>query len=246
MPLRAIQPPLLVTGTDTGIGKTHAACALVHALRACGCRVAGMKPVASGCVETGEGWRNADALALQAASDPMPCYQDVNPYPLPVPSAPQLAARAAGIVVEPARIEAALIRLAASADRVVIEGAGGWASPLADGLEHAQLAQCAQAEVILVVGLRLGCLNHARLSARAIRADGCRLRGWIGNRIDPDFIQLEDYLGLLRAALPVPCLGVLPYGGTALDAAAALALAGTGPVSGGVVEGRAQLADMIG
>jgi len=116
------------------------------------------------------------------------------------------------------------MRLAANADRVVIEGAGGWAAPLADGWEHAQLAQQLQAEVILVIGLRLGCLNHAKLSARAIIADGCRLRGWIGNRMVPDFTQAEEYLGLLHSALPVPCLGVLPYGGSALEAAAALAI----------------------
>jgi len=221
-----MQSPFLVTGTDTGIGKTHAACALMHALRARGMRVAGMKPVASGCVETDDGWRNADALALQAASEPVPRYPDVNPYPLPLPSAPQLAARAAGIVVEPARVEEAFLRLAARADQIVIEGAGGWAAPLADGLEHAQLAQRLQAEVVLVVGLRLGCLNHARLSARAIIADGCRLRSWIGNQVEPDFTPLEQYLGLLRAALPVPCLGVLPHGGSAKEASAALVIAG--------------------
>jgi len=212
--------PLLVTGTDTGIGKTHAACALLHALRARGLRVAGMKPVASGGVHTAQGLRNADALALQAASDPVPAYDDVNPYPLPLASAPQLAARAAGIGVEPALIDAACARLVAHYDQVVVEGAGGWASPLADGLEHAQLAQRWRAGVVLVVGLRLGCLNHARLSARAIIADGCALRGWIGNRIEPAFAPA--YLDLLHAALPAPCLGVLPYHpeGVAADTAA--------------------------
>jgi len=218
--------PFLMTGTDTGIGKTHVTCALLHALRARGWRVAGMKPVASGCARTAQGWRNADALALQAASDPLPLYLDVNPYPLPLASAPQLAAREAGVVVDLDAVEAAFRRLAANADRVVIEGAGGWAAPLADGLEHAQLAQRLQADVILVVGLRLGCLNHARLSARAIIADGCRLRGWIGNRIEPDFTPLDAYLDLLRAALPVPCLGVIPYGVCAGDAPAALDIAG--------------------
>jgi len=201
--------PLLVTGTDTGIGKTHAACALLHALRARGLRVSGMKPVASGCVHTANGWRNADALALQAASNPVPAYDDVNPYPLPLASAPQLAARAAGIRVEPALIDAAFAHLAVHCDQVVVEGAGGWASPLADDLEHAQLAQRWRAGVVLVVGLRLGCLNHARLTARAIIADGCLLRGWIGNPIEPGFAPA--YLDLLHAALPAPCLGVLPY-----------------------------------
>jgi len=211
--------PLFVTGTDTGIGKTHAACALLHALRARGLRVAGMKPVASGCIHTAQGWRNLDALALQAASKPTPSYSDINPYPLPLASAPQLAARATGVMIDLGIVDAAFKRLAERADRVVVEGAGGWASPLADGLEHAHLAQQLQADVILVVGLRLGCLNHARLSARAIIADGCRLRGWIGNRIEPDFTPMEDYLGLLHVSLPVPCLGVMPYGGDTGEAA---------------------------
>jgi len=214
--------PFLITGTDTGIGKTHVACALLHTLRAHGWRVAGMKPVASGCIHTVQGWRNLDALALQAASEPVPSYPDINPYPLPLASAPQLAVRAAGVSIDLDILDTAFERLAKRADKVVVEGAGGWAAPLADGLEHAHLAQRWQADVILVVGLRLGCLNHARLSARAIIADGCRLRGWIGNQIESDFTPMEDYLGLLRASLPVPCLGVMPCGGdtrkaTALD-----------------------------
>jgi len=216
--------PFLITGTDTGIGKTHAACALLHALRAQGGTAAGMKPVASGCTRTQDGWRNADALALQGASAPVPPYQDVNPYPLPLASAPQLAARAARVAVDTAVLDAALRHLSARAERVVVEGAGGWAAPLADGLEHAQLAQRWQADVVLVVGLRLGCLSHARLSARAIIHDGCRLRGWIGNQVDAAFTPVEEYLGLLHAVLPVPCLGVLPYGISAVDAAVRLVL----------------------
>jgi len=201
----------MVTGTDTGSGKTRAACALLHALHARGLCAVGMKPVASGCTATPEGLRNADALALQAASRPVPAYAEVNPYPLLLASAPSLAARAAGVVVEPAVIEAAFARLATRAEVVVVEGAGGWAAPLGDGLEHAGLARRLRADVLLVVGLRLGCLNHARLTARAIAADGCRLRGWIGSRIEAQFEPLEAYLGLLRAALPAPCLGVLPH-----------------------------------
>jgi len=214
----------LITGTDTGIGKTHVACALLHALRAGGRRVVGMKPVASGCEQTHDGWRNDDALALQAASEPVPGYRDVNPYPLPLASAPQLAAQEAGIEVSQDVLEAAFARLAQQADHVVVEGVGGWAAPLAQGLEHAQLAQRLQLDVILVVGLRLGCLNHARLSARAIIQDGCRLRGWVGNQIAPDFSPMEGYLELLHAALPVPCLGVLGYGHSPGIAAGALAV----------------------
>ena len=200
-----------MTGTDTGVGKSLASVALLHALRARGLRAVGMKPVAAGCESTPDGLRNEDALALQAASDPRPAYADVNPWALPEPTAPQLAARAAGVAVAMPPLLAAHARLAASADVVVVEGAGGWLSPLADGIEHADLAHALGLPVILVVGLRLGCLSHARLSARAITADGCRLLGWIGSAVDPGFGRRDDYLALLRAALPAPCLGVLPH-----------------------------------
>jgi len=200
-----------VTGTDTGVGKTVASVALLHALRARGLRAVGMKPVASGCERTAEGWHNEDALALLAAGDPAPAYADVNPYALPHATAPQLAARDAGVAVALDPILAAHARLAAHADARVVEGVGGWAAPLADGLDQCALARALDAGVVLVVGLRLGCLSHARLTARAIEADDCRLAGWIGNCVDPGFDRADDYLGLLRDALPVPCLGVLAH-----------------------------------
>jgi dethiobiotin synthetase len=202
---------LYVTGTDTGVGKTVACTALLHALRAQGLRAVGMKPVASGCTRDAEGWRNDDALALQAASEPVPDYDDVNPYALPMATAPQLAARDAGVRIESGLILAAHARLAAQADVVVVEGVGGWAAPLADDLEQAALARAFDAPVVLVVGLRLGCLSHARLTARAIAGDGCRLAGWIANTVDREFDRATDYLELLRAALPAPCLGLLPH-----------------------------------
>ena len=201
-----------VTGTDTGVGKTFASVALLHALRARGLRVAGMKPVASGCERGEDGWRNDDALALQSASDPLPAYADVNPFALPAATAPQLAARDAGITVALTPLQAAFARLSARADAVVVEGAGGWLAPMGDGLEQSAMARAVGGEVLLVVGLRLGCLSHARLTAGAIAADGCRLAGWIGNRVDPGFDRVDDYLALLREALPAPCLGVLAHG----------------------------------
>ncbi|WP_129135022.1 dethiobiotin synthase [Luteimonas sp. YGD11-2] len=228
-------PGVLVTGTDTGVGKSLCSVALLHALRARGLRAVGMKPVAAGCEPTGDGLRNEDALALQEASTSRPRYADVNPWALPEPTAPQLAARAAGVRVELAPVLAAHARLAAGADIVVVEGAGGWLSPLGDGIEHADLARALQLPVLLVVGLRLGCLNHARLSARTVIADGCRLLGWVGSAVDPRFEHRDGYLDLLRAALPAPCLGVLPYAPDAGPAsqgvhlaAAAAAIAGTG------------------
>ena len=202
---------LFVTGTDTGVGKTLASASLLHALRARGLRTVGMKPVASGCEAAPEGWRNDDALGLQAASDPRPRYRDVNPFALPAPTAPQLAARDAGVRVDLDTILQAHARLAEGANRVVVEGVGGWLAPLADGLDQSALARALQADVVLVVGLRLGCLSHARLTARAVQADGLRLAGWIGSAVDPAFERLEDYIGLLRDALPAPCLGVIPH-----------------------------------
>lgn len=211
----ALLPGLFVTGTDTGIGKTRASTVLLHALRARGLRAVGMKPLASGCEPTPEGWRNEDALALQAASDPRPPYADVNPYALPHPLAPQLAARDAGVDVALAPLLAAHARLQPLADTVVVEGVGGWLAPLSDTLMQADLVRALDLPVVLVVGLRLGCLNHAFLSARAIAADGCRLVGWIGNAIDPDMARREDNLALLASGLPAPCWGVLPHAGEA-------------------------------
>lgn len=215
---------VLVTGTDTGIGKTHSSVALLHALRHGGLRAVGMKPIASGCDWIDGRWRNTDAVALQAASDPRPDYVDINPVALPEPTAPTLAAIAAGVTVDVADLYAAHARLASTADVVLVEGAGGWDAPLAVGLEHRDLAHHLGGAVVLVVGLKLGCLSHARLTARAIAADGCRLVGWIGNRIDPDFTRADDYVDLLTAALPAPCLGVLPFAAHGNDTAARLSL----------------------
>jgi dethiobiotin synthetase len=202
---------VFVTGTDTGIGKTLSSCTLLHALRARGLRAVGMKPLASGCETTPEGLRNEDALALQAASDPRPAYDDVNPYALPAPLAPEIAAREAGIAVELAPMLAAHARLAAQADVVVVEGVGGWAAPMAPSLMQADLVRALDVPVVLVVGLRLGCLNHAMLSARAIAADGCRLAGWIGSGVDPAMLRIDENRALLAARLPAPCLGWLPW-----------------------------------
>jgi dethiobiotin synthetase len=204
-----------VTGTDTGIGKTVASMALLHALRAGGDHAVGMKPVASGCVATADGWRNDDAMALLAASDPQPAYEDLNPYALPLPLAPELAARDAGVQVELSRIVQAHARLRRMAPLVVVEGVGGWAAPLSATLTQADLVAALGIPVVLVVGLRLGCLNHAILSARAIEADGCRLLGWIGNAVDPQMERRDAHRAMLDARLPAPCLGWLPHQATA-------------------------------
>ena len=216
---------LYVTGTDTGAGKTLASAALLHALRARGLRAVGMKPVASGCVHGPHGWRNEDALALQAASAPCPPYDDVNPFALPEPLAPELAAREAGTAVTLPPLLAAHARLAAQADAVVVEGVGGWMAPLANDLMQADLVRALDLPVVLVVGLRLGCLNHAYATARAIAADGARLAGWIASETDPGMARIDDNVALLAARLPAPCWGRLPHAPTPEPAAMARFLA---------------------
>jgi dethiobiotin synthetase len=136
-----------------------------------------------------------------------------------LPLAPELAAHDADIVVELATITAAYARLQAQAAALVVEGVGGWAAPLSSTLDQAELVRTLGLPVVLVVGLRLGCLNHAYLSARAILADGCRLAGWIGCEVDPHMARRDDNLALLRARLPAPCWGFLPHR-EPLDAAA--------------------------
>ena len=200
-----------VTGTDTGIGKTLASCTLLHALRAHGLRAAGMKPVASGCERIDGEWRNADALALQAAGEPGIAYADINPYALEHPLAPELAARDAGIELTLRPILDAYARLADRADALIVEGVGGWAAPLSSSLMQADLVRALQLPVVLVVGLRLGCLNHAWLSARAIAADGIHLAGWIASHVDPEMQRVEDNLAMLRERMPGSCWGVLPH-----------------------------------
>ena len=209
---------VFVTGTDTGAGKTLASCTLLHALRARGLRAVGMKPVASGCELAAEGWRNADALALWQASQPRPAYADLNPFALPEPLAPELAARAAGVQVGLEPILAAYARLQAQADAVVVEGVGGWAAPLSASLMQADLVRALQLPVVLVVGLRLGCLNHALLTFAAIRNDNLPVAGWVMNRLYGSMSHYQENLDTLRGLLPAPFLGEIPFVNNPLEA----------------------------
>ncbi len=202
---------VFITGTDTDIGKTYVSVALLRALRAQGHTAIGMKPIASGCTVTADGLRNEDALALQAASEPCPGYADINPVALLTPVSPHLAAAIAARRIELPLIHQAFAVLQARARHVIVEGVGGWLAPLREDLSVADLVRSMDLPVILVVGLRLGCLNHALLSARTILADGCTLLGWIGNAIDPTMRAREGNLDTLRHLLPAPCLGVLKH-----------------------------------
>ena len=200
-----------VTGTDTGIGKSVVSAALLAALNAGGRRAVGMKPVASGCRPTPHGLRNEDAELLIAHSAEAPDYAQANPIALPEAVAPHLAAAHIGVEIRLEPMLAAFAALSTKSDFVVVEGVGGWMVPLSAALMQADLVRALKLPVLLVVGLRLGCLNHAQLAARAIAADGCELAGWIGNRIDPHMDCAEENLTTLRDRLPVPCLGTLPF-----------------------------------
>lgn len=199
---------VFVTGTDTGVGKTRVAVALIRALRAQGLRVVAMKPVAAGAEP---GCLNADVEALRAACDAAMSLADMNPYSFAAPIAPHIAAETAGVRIELERIAHAYTRLATTADVVVVEGAGGWRVPLSASADMADLAARLGLPVVLVVGLKLGCLNHAILTADAIRARGLPFAGWIGNRLDPAMLETEANLAALAARLPGPCLGVMPF-----------------------------------
>jgi len=202
---------VFVTGTDTAVGKSIVAASLLRALQAQGVRALGMKPVASGCAMTPRGLRNEDAELLRTHGSGAPDYALVNPYALPEPIAPHLAAVHAGVEIRMDPILAAFAALSTMSQYVVVEGVGGWAVPLSATLMQADLARALKLPVLLVVGLRLGCINHALLSARAIEADGCELIGWIGNAVDPHMACVEENLATLRERLHAPCQGVLPH-----------------------------------
>ncbi len=202
---------VFVTGTDTGVGKTLISAAMLHGLARHHGRVVGMKPVAAGLVQVDGQWVSEDALALRAASTVRVPPELDNPVALPDPLSPHLAAQRAGRHVTVAELLQAQRRLQAHADLVLVEGAGGWRVPLNDSETLADLARALAAPVVLVVGLRLGCLNHALLTAAAIRADGLRLAGWVANAIDPDMACRDENIATLQARLGAPLLGVVPW-----------------------------------
>ena len=203
-----------VTGTDTGVGKTLVSCALLHALARRHPRVVGMKPVAAGLVPTPDGWDSEDAIALRSASTVrVPPALD-NPVRLPDPLSPHLAAKRAGTRIDIHHLVACQRELAKRADAMVVEGAGGFLVPLTPEHTGADLAQALGLPVLLVVGLRLGCLNHALLSAEAIRARGLPLAGWVANRIEPGMAAADDNIAFLRQRLGAPLLADIPHSAT--------------------------------
>ena len=200
---------LFITGTDTEVGKTVAACALVRQLVAGGQKVAVMKPVASGCEWVDGQLRNEDALALMEVANVALPYGQVNPYAFEPAIAPHIAAARAGVLIEPAR--AASKAAGIEADWLVVEGAGGWCVPLDEQRLLPELVRCFTREVVLVVGLKLGCINHSVLSARQIEQDGFRLVGWVANEIDPAMSCREENLETLKGLLKAPLLMEIPW-----------------------------------
>jgi len=212
-----------ITGTDTGVGKTLFSAALLHALAGLGVRAVGMKPVAAGAALRDGVWVNEDVALLRAASTVAAPHELVNPYLFREPIAPHIAAEHKGVGIELPRIAAAFDELAGLADCVVVEGVGGFRVPLGPERDTADLAVRLGLPLILVVGMRLGCLNHALLTAEAIAARGLRLTAWVSNRIDADMAAYDENLSTLMARLPAPLLAELPHM-RAVDAGAAARL----------------------
>jgi dethiobiotin synthetase len=202
---------LFVTGTDTGIGKTVIACALVRAFVARGERVAVMKPVASGAARTPEGLRNEDALALMEAANLPLRYARVNPYCFEPAISPHIAADDDNIRIDLDTIKAGFEALKAGSDRVVVEGAGGWLAPIGRRQSMADLASALAVPVLMVVGLRLGCLNHAQLTRLGVEARDVPFAGWIANCLEPAMAREAENLATLEERLGEPPLAIVPF-----------------------------------
>ena len=200
-----------ITGTDTGVGKTRIARMLLEALARIGEPAVGMKPVASGCRETVAGLRSEDAEELLAASGVPAEYPYVNPYAFAPACAPHLAARESGVEIQQDKILECFRRLGQKAPWVVVEGVGGWMVPLGDCLTMADVARALHLPAILVVGMRLGCLNHALLTAAAIRREGVPLAGWIANQIESDMTRVDENISTLADHIDAPMLAAFPF-----------------------------------
>lgn len=203
------EPAYFITGTDTDVGKTWTTLALMASLKRQGYTVAGMKPVAAGCRHQQGRWRNEDAMLIrQYASVELP-YRHVNPYAFELPVSPHLAAQ--GAKVDAGLLNMLFTEIKQQADVVLVEGAGGWFSPLSDEVSNADLAGLLDLPVIIVVGLKLGCINHALLTWQAVRQAGCVCAGWVAVELEPDMAFVQENIDYLRQRIAAPLLGVLPY-----------------------------------
>ncbi|MCG7960147.1 MAG: dethiobiotin synthase [Candidatus Thiodiazotropha taylori] len=202
---------LFITGTDTGCGKTEVTLGLMHKLQQRGEQVVGMKPIASGAADTDQGLRNEDALRIQAQSGLELPYQQVNPFVFQPAIAPHLAAFQTGESIHISDIVDGYQSLAEGAEHVLVEGVGGWHVPLGDQDTLADLARALELPVVMVVGMRLGCLNHALMTAECMLNAGVTFAGWVANQVEPEMAAREENLATLRTWLPAPCLGEIPY-----------------------------------
>ena len=200
-----------ITGTDTNVGKTLIAAGLLVAAKNKGLTTAALKPVAAGCEKTDEGLRNSDALLLQSVITQPLAYDQINPYALEAAIAPHIAAQQEKRSLSVDRLSGFCRGVLSSADFTLLEGAGGWRVPLNARETLADLAKNLQLPVIIVVGVRLGCINHALLTFEAIVRDGLPVAGWVANCVDPDMPVLQENIDSLSARLPIPCLGVVPF-----------------------------------
>jgi dethiobiotin synthetase len=196
-----------ITGTDTDAGKTWVTAECLKAFCASGIKAIGMKPVASGCAITNEGLRNDDALKLMAASSFAMPYELINPIALREPTAPEIAAKHDDVTISLEPVLRAYEQVKMRAELVLVEGVGGWLAPLSDKIDQADLVRALDCPVILVVGLKLGCINHARLSEQAIKQDGMNCIGWIAAETDPDLLFAEEYFKALQRCMATPLLG---------------------------------------
>jgi dethiobiotin synthetase len=205
------RPDVFVTGTDTSIGKTWVSAGIMRGFAGTGLRVAGMKPVASGCRRSRHGLRNADAELLQSLATVRCEYAQVNPAPLREAVAPHIAAARSGAVIDLERIRAAFLELRGRADAVVVEGVGGWRVPLSGSETTADMVRELGLPVVLVVGLRLGCINHALLSAESVAGSGLLLAGWVANHLRRDYKDGPAIVNFLSERIAAPLLGVVPH-----------------------------------
>ena len=201
-----------ITGTDTDVGKTYIASALVRYFVQQGQTAVGMKPIAAGCEKINGALHNADASALLAASNLAVRLEDVNPYAFEPAIAPHIAAEQAGVTVSLSKIKHAFDALQSQADAVIVEGAGGFRVPINREQTMADLAVQLNLPVIMVVGVRLGCINHALMTAGSIKAAGLDLVGWVANRIEPDMPALEENVQTLKAMIKAPCIADVNWG----------------------------------
>ncbi|MGR5095331.1 dethiobiotin synthase [Vibrio maritimus] len=202
---------LFIAGTDTEVGKTVVSKAILSAVGAQGKKTIGYKPVAAGSEKTSEGWRNSDALHLQAAANQEVDYDLVNPYALSLPASPHIAAIADNVEVKYDVLSNLLEQHKQNSDFVLVEGAGGWRVPVSKDDCLSTWVKREKLPVVLVVGIKLGCLSHAMLTAEAIKADGLELVGWVANRVNPGVEHYAEIIEMLEGAIDAPKLGEVPY-----------------------------------